>query len=1332
MKLSCRVVLLTLCLTGLAALVLGQQTLTNGNVTGTVTDATGAAVPDAMVTLASTSTSTVLTTHTNSAGLYLFQNVEVGVYTLSVTKQGFEKSVVANQQVTTGTNLTLNVTLQVGSTTQVVEVTEVAGAELQTESATMGTSLGGNAILQLPTIARDTSALVFFEPTAAPTFNGAEDNITSGNIAGALADQNTFLLDGGYNTSDLDGDNATYVNHNGQGVMPTPAESVEEFRVNTNNMTSDFGSSQGGEILITTKHGTNSFHGSAYDFFQGDWLNSNDWKNNLDGIAKPKAHFNRFGGALGGPMAPSFLGGKTYFYANYEGERYPRSGPYEALVPSTTLREGVIQERDANGNIVQYNLATSTNCGASGGLPCDPLHTGINPVVSQIWNKYMPACNDLNYGDHGLNTCGFIGNLNFPLSNDFGVIRIDHDFGSNWRFFSSYRYYRQDNPTEDQVDIGGLLPGDKFGQPASASTNIYQPRFIVAGLTGTISPTLTNDFHFTYLRDQWQWIRAAAGIPQVAGLGAPVTIGGDNTHASALVPLNINTQSARPRLWDSHDYDFRDNVSWVKGTHLFQFGGDFLDQYWKFDRYDNVVGGLTQLIYEIGGSNNGINMTPNFQPIPCGGGLTANCLPSSELGGTNGWNALYSDVLGLVDSATVVATRTGANLSLNPLGTPLHSDVSAPMASMFINDTWKLKPNFTLTWGVSYQLQMPPTDAHGVQDIMVYASNNQPVYLQNYLDAQRVTAENGYISNPTLAFSPIGDVKGLNYPYHPFYGGISPRVSIAWTPNASGGFWGWLLGDKATVIRGGYGRFYAHNLGIDLVSTPVLGDGFLQPVTCSDPTAAGACTSAQGADPSTAFRIGVNGLTAPLPAISPTLSAPVVPGVTAPSAALLESLDGNFRPSVSDQVDFSIQRQFKGNVILELGYVGMWARDIYLGVEFSDVPWMMKLKGQSFANAYDNLYFELAGGKPVLPQPFFEAALKGSSYCAGYSSCTAAVAANESSNILGQYVGSMWADLDSSYYFGPSNPIDAGQCTLFCYATTSWGWSNYNAGIVSLTKRSTNLTVNANFTYGHALGTTGLNQAYTFASTNDPWNPGVDYGPQYFDRKFTANFLASYNLPFGKGQRWSSSHAAINEILGGWIISPIFSYGSGLPLMVYTGSFQEWGTGVSGDTDGCTAVPINPNMGYSNSAVYGVVGSNGIGINGDPANGGNAVNLFGNPAAVYNNFRPNLVGIDGRCGGGGTLRGQQRWNLDLGLTKQFTFTERAGLQIFAQAFNVLNHMEWGDPGGQVGGAPALNLQDPQDFGVLNSQYNALALGAGAGAEGANYTRIIQLGLRLYF
>jgi len=353
-----------------SAPALAQTSQTNGNVTGTVSDPTGAAIPEATVTLTDESTGIALTSQTNGAGLYLFQNVNIGTYNLTVEKSGFRRSAVQHQIVSTGTNLTLNISLEIGATSETVEVKEVAGAELQTENATMGTTLGGNAILSLPTIARDVSSLVFFQPTSSPTFNGAEGNTTSGNVAGSFADQNTFMLDGGNNTSDLDGDNATYIGHNGAGVMPTPAESVEEFRVNTNNQTADFSMSAGGQVMISTKRGTEQFHGSAYDWFQGDWLNSNDWYNNWQGIKKPKGHFNRFGGALGGPITNrEFLGGKTYFYVNYEGQRYPRSGPITALDPSSTLRQGIIEERDPKGAVVQYNVAQY-----------DPLGIGASSV----------------------------------------------------------------------------------------------------------------------------------------------------------------------------------------------------------------------------------------------------------------------------------------------------------------------------------------------------------------------------------------------------------------------------------------------------------------------------------------------------------------------------------------------------------------------------------------------------------------------------------------------------------------------------------------------------------------------------------------------------------------------------------------------------------------------------------------------------------------------------------------------------------------------------------------------------------------------------------------
>ena len=1312
------------------ALLMGQSNATGaGTITGRVTDATGAIVTDATITITDTETNIALTVASNASGLYVLEGVKPGVYNIEATKPGFRKSVVPKQEVTSASSLTLNFALEVGAVTETVQVQATAEAELQTLNSTMGTSMTGSTILNLPTINRDVSSLVFLQPTSAPTFGGAEGNITSGNIAGNPADQNTYLLDGGNNTSDLDGDNATYVNRNGAGVMPTPVESVEEFRVNTNNMTSDFGTSAGGQVMVTTKRGTNQFHGSAYDFFQSDVMASNDWSNNFNGDPKPKSHYNRFGGAIGGPMLPDFLGGKTYFYMNYEGERYPRSGPIQTVVPSDLLRQGIFQIKDASGNLVQYNIATMAICGPNGNQQCDPRGLGMNPVISQLWNKYEPepnagtACGDTAQGR--VNTQCFRGNLSYPLATNFGVMRIDHDFGAKWRGFASYRYFGEDDPTTNQVDIGGLVAGDKLGQPASQSSFPLQPRYYVAGLTTTITPSLNNDFHFSFLRNFWDWDRLAASVPQIPGIPASLNMPGDAGFGTALIPMNVDTQQTRPRMWDGHDYSYRDSLNWLKGTHLIQFGGEYFHQWFHFDRYDNVVGGLTQLKYLVG--QGGVNFTPETLPIACTATLTTNCLPEGAAGQPDylsTYEQWYAVETGMVSAANIVATRTGANLNLNPLGTPVHSYATVESYSLYFNDAWRIKPNLTLNYGLNYGVQTPPHELNGAQDVLVDANNNI-VTEQSYLASRLSAAQNGQNYNPLLGFSPVGVAGGgSSYPYKPYWGQFGPRVSIAWNPDFGDSWLGRVFGHKNTVIRAGYGRFYAKTLGIDQVSTPVLGDGFLQPVSCINPNSAGQCTASSAVTPATAFRIGTDGNASPLPAITPTLQSPVIPcysGVggacNSPGLEYSFFLDNAFKPGSTDQVNITIQRELKGNFILEVGYVGVWARHLFNGEDLNDVPFMMKLGGQTFAQAYDNLNITLRNGGTPAPQPFFEAALKGSSYCTGYSSCTAGVVANESGNITAENVTNFWSDLDSSFVFGPA--LLSSTQALTYYGNTSTGFSNYNALVVTAQKRmSTGLTINANFTMGHALGLVGINQAYTLANLNDVWNPGVDYGNQYFDRKAVFNLLGTYNLPFGKGQRWANSNPVADRVLGGWSLSPIFSYGSGLPMAVYTGSFQEFGEGVTYN-NGCQAIPINPSMSYTNSPITGYSPVNGLGTG-----IGNNTNVFSASQIqnVFNNFSPALVGITGRCGGAGILRGQARWNLDLGLTKDTRINERVGFQFYAQAFNVFNHMQWNDPYNAI--------NDPGDFGALEGQYGALTLG-GAGAS-ANYTRIIQLGLRLRF
>jgi Carboxypeptidase regulatory-like domain len=330
-----------------AAISWGQSSAT---VSGQVTDQQGAAIAGADVQLTDTSTNTTKTASTNEKGLYNFFNVPPGNYNVQISKAGFTETKFSSQTVNVGLVLTLDAKLQVGSSSTIVEVSATAAAELQTTNATVGSTISGIQLESLPNIGRDANALILLQPGVAP----------GGQVAGAIGDQNSFQLDGGNNSSDMDGNSAVYTLASGtitgtsggtpSGVMPTPIESIEEFKVSTANQTADFNGSAGGQVQMVTKRGTNQFHGAAYDYLLSSYFSANTWKNShtpsggLLYTPLAKTHQNRFGGAIGGPLTPTFWGGKTYFFFNYEGRRFPQAASYERTqVPTELLRAGVIQ-----------------------------------------------------------------------------------------------------------------------------------------------------------------------------------------------------------------------------------------------------------------------------------------------------------------------------------------------------------------------------------------------------------------------------------------------------------------------------------------------------------------------------------------------------------------------------------------------------------------------------------------------------------------------------------------------------------------------------------------------------------------------------------------------------------------------------------------------------------------------------------------------------------------------------------------------------------------------------------------------------------------------------
>src|SRR5207302_1846573 len=216
-----------------------------------------------------------------------------------------------------------------------------------------------------------------------------------------------------------------------------------------------------------------------------------------------------------------------------------------------------------------------------------------------MWNKYMPLSNESGCGQSrcdGVNVQGFKANLALPQTSNFGVVRLDHDFGDKWHFMSSFRYFKLSVATTDEVDIGGFFSGDKLGVPASQSTAPQLPWFYAAGLTTNISSNTTNDFHYSFLRNWWAWSRAG-DVVQFPGLGGALEPFGES-HYQVLAPYNVNTQQTRTRFWDGQDHMVRDDVSMLRGNHLFQFGGAYQHNFNWHQRTDNGGGINYQPVYQ--------------------------------------------------------------------------------------------------------------------------------------------------------------------------------------------------------------------------------------------------------------------------------------------------------------------------------------------------------------------------------------------------------------------------------------------------------------------------------------------------------------------------------------------------------------------------------------------------------------------------------------------------------------------------------------------------------------------------------------------------------------
>jgi hypothetical protein len=1342
------------------------QSASAGTITGTVTDPQGAVIPGAAIVVTDEATKAKRTTIADKAGQFVLVDVPTGTYDITASKTGFSTDQIIGIAISVGTQTTANFKMSVGAENTTIEVT-ASNADLQTLSATTGTTVDSKLVESLPAIGRDVATFVTMQPGVTP----------GGNVAGTTVDQTTFTLDGGSNSSDMDGTAGVYTVNNvnsttggfigggAGGAVPMPQDSIEEFKVNTSGQTADFNNSSGSQSQIVTKRGRDKVHGTVYEYYLDNNFNANTWQNNFQNAytAKPSYHYSRFGAAAGGPIAPYFLGGKTYLFANYEGFRYPQAATFERTVPSYEFLQ--------MGQLTLPGTSAGVAYSAAALKAADPRGLGFNPTLQNFYNTQLPVAP---VGDNGpsaaypggtfdkgcgalagsvcdsYNVIGYKANLVIPQSSNFLATRLDHDFGQKWHLMLSYRYYNLKNLTSNQVDFGGGFAGDKVGVPVALANRPQVPSFYVVGLTTNISSSLTNDFHYSYTHNYWQW-KDNLSVNQVTGASGAIEPLGESS-TIVLSPYNVNAQNVRTRIWNGKDNYFRDDLTKLKGNHLIQGGFQYQHNFNYHQRTDNGASINYTPTYQIGGDSTGGNITYN----------AINGIGSVAASGAS--RRIADTYYGFV-TATQVA-NTYANLSgtlnLNSPYTPIGANTSVPYYNVYATDTWKVKPSLTLNYGISYAIEMPPSERNGNQ-VMFTDTQGNALKVQDYLNARKLAALSGQVFEPQIGFALIHNVIGnRKYPYDPYYAAVSPRLSFAWNPKFTSEGLRKIFGDGSTVLRGGWGRIYGRINGDVEVLNPLLSPGLILATQCkyaqNASLGSGSCTQSNFNE-NTAYRFGntaqgEDGLAPTLAgaALPAKLTQPYHPGFDGPGVSIASPVDPSLRPNDVDTFNLSIQRQIGRKMLLEVGYIGRLIHHEYIMLNPNTVPYMMTLGGQSFQSAY--VAIETAFGctvsaslcaksaspsSTIAPQPFFEAALggPGSTYCTtnakgvatAYSSCTAAVVDKQASNFRAQNLFSLWQALDNNvngangagFTFGrslmgttTSNTTygGAGQIVTGLSIGTGAGFGNYHGGYVSFkTTDFHGFTLQENLTYSKALGLGSYNQSTSSIAAEDSWNLKQQYGVQPFNQKYIFNTFIVYQLPWYKDQ-----HGIIGRFAGGWTLSPVVVAGTGQPLICTSNNNGQNFGGNDGatftDNESCVFTqPISASTAHTNRGVTGGTDPNGISVGTSvKSSGSGAVNIFSNPVAVFDSVRPPILGLDSRNGGTGPINGLGYLNVDLSIKKNLKIFERANLEFSGTINNVMNHLDFNNP--------SLSLQSTGNFGVTKTQGNS--------------PRSIQMGLRASF
>jgi len=1246
---------------------------------GTITDPKGAVIPGATVTLVNPQTSYTRTTKTNSQGLYQFLEVLPATYKLSAAATGFATLAQDNVILMVNTPATLDLQMQVAGQAVTVEVTGSAPL-VNTTDASLGHAFNVDQIKDLPFEGRDPTGILSLQAGVAYTGNNDQampqsEDSRSGSVAGARSDQANITIDG------LD-NNDPILGQAFQGALRATLDSLQEFRVTTTGGNADEGRSSGAQVVLVTKSGTNQFHGTLYEYHRPTFTTANDWfvKNSQLSQGEPnipgKLIRNTFGGAIGGPIKKDRL----FFFATFEGQRLRENTSIVRTVPSADLRNGFVSYISDTGSVQRLSPAdiasmdqTCATVSAGHPIVTCPLGPGPNPAVMQIFNKYPLPNTDI-VGD-GFNFRGYQFTAGAPAKLDTYILKLDYNLTQN----GNHRLFVRGNLQNDSV-AGLGNDGPEFPGDPSNVTNKSNNKGVSVGYTAILRDNLINNFRYGFIRE---------GIDSV---------GLQNSEFVNFRGLNdLNGQTATTRVIVPM-HNLVDDVTWTKGKHTFQFGGTLRiinDE--RLGNTDSFNFGQTNVSWldQAGIAGSGESLDPAMFGFPTVSGdfVQSYDLPMAALAG------LVPFVEGEYNR-----DKTGALL---PGGAFVPRHFKAHEGEIYAQDTLRVTPTLTLTFGARYTLLQPPYEVNGNQ--VSPTVNLSTFYHQRGQLAQQGLAYNTCPTDISLAaqctnlvgLGLSGQANGKPPFWNWDYGNIAPRFSFAWAPSYDSGILKHITGGGAGKfsVRGGYGIYYDH-FGEGIINSFDRNGSFGLTTLIDNPAATQSVDSSPRFSQPTVNVIpttAAQGCAAPPCNILP--AAPSGPFPSIPPAdlnnggfAITWGLDGRMHTPYSHVVNFSITRELPKNFVVEASYVGRFAHHLLQEEDMSQPVNLRDPKsGQDYFTAAQMLAKQYFAGVPVSqvkPVAFFQNMFPNAAgpavdqmYNSSPSACglrpgvpvnlTAtqamydAFACNAGNETTALFV----ADLFGFPSFATTADGKTQPYVFYnpqwssLYAWRSIGNSAYNGLQLSLRKRMSNgLNLDFNYTYSKSIDVGSnaerINEFEGFgvgaSQIINSWSPKQLRAVSDFDNTHQINANWVYELPVGRGKHFGSGMGGVlNALVGGWSISGLWRWSSGFPFSVAPG-LGFWGT----DWQLTSAVVQNgpkPKTGSYNVAA---------------TPGGSVLpNVFQDPSSAINDFR---LAYPGESGQRNNLRGPGTFDIDASLGKVWKVAEGKDLSFRWETFNVTN------------------------------------------------------------